>query len=91
MNNTNLSLDKIRVGESCKVVKINAKSSPTVNRLFDFGIVNGVIITPEFRSIGGGITAYRVYSGLLAIRDEDAKNIYTTDIKGGDSNVSEQR
>ena len=45
-------------------------------RFLDLGIISGTPIIPVFKSIGGDPIAYEVRNTLLAIRKQDAKNIF---------------
>lgn len=45
-------------------------------RFLDLGIIPGTPIIPVFKSIGGDPIAYEVRNTLLAIRTQDAKNIF---------------
>ena len=45
-------------------------------RFLDLGIIPGTSIIPVFKSIGGDPIAYEVRNTLLAIRHQDAKNIF---------------
>ena len=45
-------------------------------RFLDLGIIPGTPIIPVFKSIGGDPIAYEVRNTLLAIRFQDAKNIF---------------
>lgn len=45
-------------------------------RFFDLGIIPGTPIIPVFKSISGDPIAYEVRNTLLAIRYQDAKDIF---------------
>lgn len=45
-------------------------------RFLDLGIIPGTPIIPVFKSIGGDPIAYEIRNTLLAIRYQDAKNIF---------------
>jgi len=45
-------------------------------RLLDLGVIPSTLITPIFKSTGGDPIAYDIRDTILAIRKEDAKNIY---------------
>ena len=45
-------------------------------RFLDLGIIPNTSITPVFKSISGDPIAYEIRDVLLAIRNQDAKNIF---------------
>lgn len=45
-------------------------------RLLDLGLIEGTKITPIFNSPFGDPTAYKIRNSTIALRKEDAKNIY---------------
>ena len=47
-------------------------------RFFDLGIIPNTPITPVFKSIFGDPIAYEVRGTTLAIRNQDAKNIFVS-------------
>lgn len=47
-------------------------------RFLDLGIIPNTSITPIFKSISGDPIAYQVRGSLLAIREQDAKNIFVS-------------
>ena len=69
------SLDTIKLNTSVKIKSLNCTGS-LKRRLLDFGLVEGAIITPVLLSPAGELTAYEVRGTIIAIRMEDAKNIY---------------
>jgi len=55
------------------------KCSPEIKKRFiDLGFISGTEITPVLTSPSGNIRAYYIKSTLLAIRDQDSKNILIT-------------
>lgn len=77
MSTVNRTLADIRVGEKCRVVCL-ADSALNRRRMLDLGIMPGTYIEAVFISPSGGITAYLIRNAVIAIRCEDAKNIYVT-------------
>lgn len=74
MNKNILTLDKIRLGNSAKIIDINDKLE-IKRRLLDLGIAPNSIIKPEFKSPFNDPVAYLVKGTTIALRLEDAKNI----------------
>lgn len=75
------TLDTIDSGKKCEVVGIsNAIRGQHRRRLMDMGIVPGSVIGVEMKSISGNPTAYRVRGALIALRKNQAKNIYVKTI-----------
>ncbi|MDX9755408.1 MAG: metal-dependent transcriptional regulator [bacterium] len=73
------TLASLAPGESATVLRI----APTCRglerrRLMDFGIVPGTHIVPELHAIGRDPVAYRVRGTLVALRKEQANQIYIT-------------
>ena len=44
-------------------------------RLLDLGVIKSTKIKPVFKSISGSPIAYEIRGSVIAIRNEDAKNI----------------
>lgn len=44
-------------------------------RLLDIGLTPGTVVESSFCNPGGNLTAYMIRGALIAIRDDDAKNI----------------
>lgn len=44
-------------------------------RLLDLGVIKNTKIKPVFKSISGNPIAYEIRGSVIAIRNEDAKNI----------------
>ena len=47
-------------------------------RLLDLGLCNGTKIIPIFKSLTCDSTAYLIRGSTIALRNEDAENIYVT-------------
>ena len=74
----NLPINKIGI-----IKKINSK--PEIKRrLLDLGMIENTIIKPIYKSPLKDPTAYLVRGSIIALRNEDSKNIYIN--KYGDEN-----
>ena len=71
----NISLLDLEINSSAKITYINVNKN-IKRRLLDLGIIENTIITPIFKSISGNPIAYEVRNIIIAIRNEDAKNIF---------------
>lgn len=74
MNKNILSLDKIMLGNSAKIININGNIE-IKRRLLDLGIAPNSIIKPEFKSPFNDPVAYLIKGTTIALRNDDAKNI----------------
>ncbi len=68
------SLDELNIGDSGKVVRLDAHGSIR-KRMLDLGIVDGTRIEAVQKSPSGDPVAYFIRGALIALRTEDAKNI----------------
>jgi len=68
------TLNKLHPGESARVRRLNSKGGMR-RRMLDMGIVVGTLITCLSRSSAGGTAAYRIRGAVIAIRDEDSRDI----------------
>lgn len=70
------TLDSLKVGDHAKIVELtHGFVQAERDRLMDLGLTPGTLITPEFRSVGGDPTAYRVRQSLVALRKVQAAMI----------------
>jgi DtxR family Mn-dependent transcriptional regulator len=70
-------LSSLAPGESARVVGISrACRGLERRRLMDLGILPGTVISTELQSLAGDPRAYRVRGALIALRQEQAANIY---------------
>lgn len=69
-----LSLDKLPLGMTQYIESINC-SGILKTRLLDLGLVDGTPITPLFKSPLGDPTAYEFRGSIIAIRDDEARQI----------------
>lgn len=70
-------LTDLKIDSTAKIDHISCESH-IKRRFLDLGIVPGTFITPIFKSIAGDPIAYEVRDTVLAIRKQDARNIFIT-------------
>jgi len=70
-----IPLTDLKMNSTAKINCINC-AEHIKRRFLDLGIIPETSITPVFKSIGGDPIAYEVRDTLLAIRHQDAKNIF---------------
>lgn len=73
-------LTNLNINSTATICDINC-SDNIKRRLLDLGIIPNTSITPVFRSVGGDPIAYEIRDTLLAIRNQDAKNIFVMNNK----------
>lgn len=71
------TLDKLKLNETAFIDTIDIKNSFR-RRLLDLGFIKGSKITALYKSPSKNPTAYLIKGAVIAIRDEDAKNIKIT-------------
>jgi DtxR family Mn-dependent transcriptional regulator len=70
-------LSTLQPGETAVVTRISPRSRGAEKRRFmDLGILKGTQITAEIRSPGGDPTGYRIRDAVIALRKEQADQIY---------------
>jgi len=69
-----LTLYDVPIG-SKSIIKKVASNDSIKRRLLDIGLTPGTIVEAAFKNPGGNLIAYRIRGALIAIRDDDAKNI----------------
>jgi DtxR family Mn-dependent transcriptional regulator len=75
-------MSDLRIGQSAKVVAISkAIRGPQRRRLLDLGLVPGTKIKAEIQSVGGDPTGYNVKGATIAIRKNQANNIFINEIE----------
>lgn len=70
-----IPLTNLKMNSTAKIDHIDC-ADHIKRRFLDLGIIPNTPITPILRSIGGDPIAYEVRDTLLAIRKQDAKNIF---------------
>ncbi|MFC2135058.1 FeoA domain-containing protein [Bacteroidota bacterium] len=75
-------LTSLRTGETARVVGISQSCRGRQRRrLMDFGIVPGADITAELESVGRDPVAYRIRETSIALRNQQADQIFIEEIK----------
>ena len=69
-----MTLDKLETDKIAVIEKINTNNS-IKRRILELGLIKGTKIKPVLKSICGNPIAYEFRGSLIAIRNEDAKNI----------------
>jgi len=76
------SLEMLNVGEKAEVVGISkACRGHQRRRLMDLGVLPGTIVSPEIESLGRDPRAYRIRGALIALRKDQAQQIYIRKLK----------
>ncbi len=76
------SLDILNVGEEAEVVGLSkACRGHQRRRLMDLGVIPGTVVVPEIESLGRDPRAYRIRGALIALRKEQARQIYIRKLK----------
>ena len=75
-----LSLCDVPIGSKV-VVKKNLASGSIKRRLLDIGLTPGTIVESVFCNPGGNLIAYMIRGALIAIRDDDAKDVLIEEIQ----------
>lgn len=73
------SLDTLKISKNAKIIDINCNHT-IKRRLLDLGIIENSIITPVFRSPFNDPTAFLIRGTIIALRNEDTKNILVSPI-----------
>lgn len=69
-----IHLNELDINSVGKIKEISCHSN-IKRRLLDLGIIPSTYVTPVFKSTGGDPVAYEIRGTILAIRNQDAKNI----------------
>ncbi len=69
-----MKLTDIDIGKETYINDIHGEPA-VIRRLGDMGMVKGVAVTPVMNSVLGGIRAYSVCGGVIAVRNTDARKI----------------
>lgn len=73
------SLDKLEIGHSAKVIKIDNVGTIR-RRLLDIGLIPETIVTATLISPFKDPIAYKIRNSLIAIRKNDSKNIIVEEL-----------
>lgn len=68
-----LPLNKAKLNYKYRIFSI--KNIKKAQRLLDLGVTNETKIVPVHQSPTGSLTAYKICGAVIALRDEDTKNI----------------
>lgn len=74
MEQANLSLDCLCVGQNCRVSGLDAVGTQR-RRMLDLGLVEGTNVEALHKSPAGDPVAYFIRGAVIALRGEDAKKI----------------
>lgn len=73
--NTLISLDKLQMNKTAKIDSLCCNSN-IKRRLLDLGFVPDTSIKPILKSASGDPTAFEIRGTIIALRKEDAINIF---------------
>ena len=74
-----ITLDNLKIGKSCKVIKLNNEDTIR-RRLLDLGLIPGTIIEAILSSPFNDPIAYKIKNATIAIRKCDSKNIIVEEL-----------
>lgn len=80
------SLSDLSLGSDCQIVSLEL-SGLLRRRILDLGIVPGTLIRSIRRGPSGDPTAYMVRGTLIALRSEDAAQIFVRKLSNGEECV----
>ncbi|MEY8321188.1 FeoA family protein [Lachnospiraceae bacterium 46-61] len=63
----------------CCIIEVKAEQKQKL-RLYDMGFYVGGIVTPLYECLGGGTKVYEVKQTLIALRQQEAENIYVREV-----------
>ncbi|SCK03884.1 FeoA domain [uncultured Clostridium sp.] len=69
-----LTLDKVEIGQKCKIVSLNSTGSIR-RRLLDLGLIGDTEIEALQQSPSGDPIAYLIRGAVIALRNEDSSQI----------------
>jgi len=69
-----IPLNKVPLGNTCLVVKLNCIGSRK-RRMLDLGLINGTKIKSLEKSPSGDPVAYEIRGAVIALRSEEASEI----------------
>ena len=75
-------LSELSPDEKCRVLSMNSKSEIR-RRLLDMGLIPGTLVSCAFKSPWGDPSAYLIRGALVALRQEDAEEIFVSQEPGG--------
>ena len=75
-----VTMNKLEVGQSAKVVKLNTKGDMR-RRFMDLGLIEGTDVTCLGKSPVGDPKAFLIKGAVIAIREEDSSTITVKHLK----------
>jgi len=73
------TLDSLKIGKCCKVVKVN-NNGTIKRRLLDLGLIPGTVVKAVLSSPFKDPIAYKIRNATIAIRKCDSKNIIVEEL-----------
>ena len=86
-----MTLDKLKVGQSARVEKINTPDRVLRRRIMDMGITRGVVVTVIKMAPLGDPVAISLRDYTLSIRKSDLAMIEGEVIKTNNKNIENER
>ena len=86
-----MTLDKLKVGQSARVEKINTPDRVLRRRIMDMGITRGVVVTVIKMAPLGDPVAISLRDYTLSIRKKDLAMIEGKIIKTNNKNIENER
>ncbi|HIV02836.1 MAG TPA: ferrous iron transport protein A [Candidatus Aphodoplasma excrementigallinarum] len=74
MKQEQLSLDRLCIGQNCRVAGLDAVGTQR-RRMLDLGLVEGTNVEALHKSPSGDPVAYFIRGAVIALRGEDAKKV----------------
>ncbi len=74
-----MSLYDVPIGNKAVIKKVISSGSIR-RRLLDIGLTPGTVVESTLINLGGNLIAYMIRGALIAIRDDDARNILIEEI-----------
>lgn len=74
MNKENLPLNEVCIGRKFKIIDLLSEGIER-RRMLDLGLVQGTVVEAVQKSPSGDPIAYYIRGTVIALRDDDAKNI----------------
>lgn len=78
-----ITLDNLKIGSSAQVIKLNNRADMK-RRLMDIGLTPRTFVKCVLKSPLGDPKAYLIRGAVIAIRNDDSKDVYVKTQKGGE-------
>ncbi len=75
-----IKLSEVSVGSWAEILKIDVKE-PLKQRLMDIGLITGAKVKVLHKSPAGNPRGYLIGGAVIALRNEDAGNIYVNEVE----------